>query len=300
MSDDMREVDDHSGTETTGHEWDGIKELDTPLPKWWLWTFYVSIAWALIYAVVMPAWPYFGPDGWDYTKGLLGYSQRDVVAADIADVEAGRADIRGRIAKADYATILGNAELLQFAVGSGGAAFGDNCAGCHGQGAQGFKGFPNLNDDDWLWGGAIEDIEYTIRHGVRWDADLDTRFSMMPRFLADGLLTRDEVGDVTQYVLSLSGTPRDAEAASRGRKIFQEQCAACHGEQGQGDVFQGAPNLSDAIWLYGGDEETIFETVSNARYGVMPAWGGRLNDETIKELAVYVYSLGGGELAGQP
>lgn len=289
-----KEIDPITDTETTGHEWDGIKELNTPLPRWWLYTFYVTIVWALIYTIVMPAWPYLSGEGWTYTKGLLGYSQRNVVAEEISETVAARQDMRSAILAADYETILRNGDLLQFAAASGKAAFGDNCAPCHGQGAQGFTGFPNLNDDEWLWGGTIEDIEYTIRNGIRWEENFDTRLSAMPRFLADGILSRNEVTDVVQYVLSFSGRERNADAAERGAQIFAEQCALCHGDNAMGDQNQGAPNLRNAIWLYGGSEDVLFETVAYARNGVMPAWGERLDEATIKELAIYVYSLGGG------
>ncbi|MFZ5610546.1 MAG: cytochrome-c oxidase, cbb3-type subunit III [Pseudomonadota bacterium] len=283
-----------TGKPTTGHEWDGIKELDTPLPKWWVYTFYATIVWAFLYTVVMPAWPYLTAEGWTYSKGLLGYAQRHVVRAELGQAEETRAAMRAQILSIDTSAILADPQLLAFATASGAAAFGDNCAGCHGQGAQGFPGFPNLQDDEWLWGGDIEAIETTIRHGVRWEGDADTRLSMMPRFLADGLLRKDQIADVVQHVLALSGAAHDAGAAARGAVLFAEQCAACHGEGGEGNTDLGAPPLNNAIWLYGGDKATLARSVSYARAGVMPAWGGRLDEATIKELAVYVASLGGG------
>ncbi|MEM8800485.1 MAG: cytochrome-c oxidase, cbb3-type subunit III, partial [Pseudomonadota bacterium] len=162
-------------------------------------------------------------------------------------------------------------------------------------GAQGYTAFPNLRDDDWLWGGSVEDIHYTLKHGIRWEADPDTRFSAMPAFLTDEILSKDEISNVAHYVLSLSGAEHDAAAAAAGETPFVEQCSACHGENGKGMRELGAPNLTDAIWLYGGSHETIVKTVAYARNGVMPAWSERLDDVTVKQLAIYVALLGGGE-----
>lgn len=283
------------GMETTGHVWDGIEELNTPLPRWWLWTLYACIIWAFGYMIVMPAVPFPTSDGWDYTKGLAGYSQRDVVRGEVAKSEASRAIFESRIASADLAEIRGDDDLLAVSLAGGAAAFGDNCAPCHGSGAQGFTGFPNLNDDDWLWGGSLDDIYQTIAHGVRWEEDDDTRLSEMPKFGVDEILDATEISDVVQFVLSLSVSEHNAEQAVRGVVVFEDQCSACHGESGQGDRSLGAPDLTDALWLYGGDEAAITQTVTEARYGVMPAWQGRLGDATVKELALYIHALGGGE-----
>ena len=169
-----------------------------------------------------------------------------------------------------------------------------NCVQCHGSGAAGSPGYPNLNDDDWLWGGTLEAIETTIRYGVRSSHD-ETRVSDMPAFGRDELLTEEEINDAAEYVLSLSGGEFDAAAAERGATIFADNCVACHGEQGEGMQEMGGPNLSDAIWLYGGDKDTVLHTIRNARRGVMPTWQGRLDDTTIKQLTLYVHALGGGE-----
>jgi len=177
----------------------------------------------------------------------------------------------------------------------GESAFGDNCATCHGAGGRGAIGYPALADDVWLWDGSLDGIEYTIRHGIRHDADDATRFSAMPAFGRDGLLTGSQVDDLAQYVLSLTDRSDDAEAVSRAAPIFQQQCATCHGVDGTGDRAQGAPNLTDAEWLYGGREENIRATIYNARNSHMPAWDDRLDDATIKAIAVYVHSLSGGE-----
>jgi cytochrome c oxidase cbb3-type subunit III len=277
--------------DTTGHEWDGITELNKPLPKWWLWTFYACIVWAIGYWLLMPAWPLVA----SYTKGLLGYSQRGTVAAELDEAKAAKAEFRQRIAASDLAAVNADPELLRFALAGGEAAFGDNCAPCHGRGAQGAFGYPNLRDDSWLWGdGSLAAIHKTILHGIR-AADPDTQTNQMPAFGRTGLLTEPQIGDVAEYVLSLSGNATDQAAAGRGTKIFTENCVACHGPEGKGNPALGAPDLADELWLYAGDKATVANTVRNGRGGVMPAWAGRLDPETVKELAIYVHSLGGGQ-----
>lgn len=278
--------------ETTGHEWDGIHELNKPLPKWWLWTFYATIVWAIGYWLLMPAWPLVS----GYTKGFLGYSQRESVAEQLQAAKAAQAGFRKQIAASDLAAISDNPELLRFALAGGEAAFGDNCAPCHGRGAQGAFGYPNLRDDSWLWGGTLAAIHQTITHGIRAN-DPDTRSpgAQMPAFGKSGVLTEPQIADVAEDVLSLSGRADDKEAAARGAKIFASTCSPCHGPQGKGNQAIGAPDLTDELWLYAGDKATIMSTIRGGRGGVMPAWGGRLDPETIKELAIYVHSLGGGQ-----
>jgi len=284
--------DDAREPETTGHEWDGIHELNKPLPKWWLWTFYATIVWAIGYWLLMPAWPLVS----GYTKGLLGYSQRESVAEQLQAAKAAQAGLRQQIAASDLTAITANPELLRFALAGGEAAFGDNCAPCHGRGAQGAFGYPNLRDDSWLWGGTLAAIHQTITHGVRAN-DPDTRSpgAQMPAFGKSGVLTEPQIADVAEDVLSLSGRADDKEAAARGAKIFASTCSPCHGPQGKGNQAIGAPDLTDELWLYAGDKATIMNTIRGGRGGVMPAWGGRLDPETIKELAIYVHSLGGGQ-----
>jgi len=285
-----KEVDHVSGTETTGHEWDGIKELNTPLPRWWLWTFYASCLWALAYWVVMPAWPMVS----SYTKGVLGYSSRAKLAESMEAARAAQAQYLDRIQAASLEEINGNRELQEFAEAGGASAFAVNCSQCHGLGGAGSKGFPNLIDDDWIWGGSLEAINQTIHYGVRSD-NPDTRFNQMPAFGDDEVLDRAQIDDVAEYVLSLSSSSTDAAAAERGKAIFAEQCTACHGEDGKGNQELGAPNLSDAIWLYGGDKADVVATITHSRAGMMPAWTGRLDETTIKQLAVYVYTRSGGQ-----
>ena len=284
-----KEIDSATGIATTGHVWDDdIKELNKPLPRWWLYTFYVCILWAIGYQIAYPAWPMF--DG--YTKGMLGYSARDSVRRDVEDAQKAQSQFRSELEKTAFADVRSKPDVLRFATASGAAAFAANCAPCHGRGAQGSAGYPNLNDDDWLWGGKIEDIHKTISFGIRSEHK-DTRASQMPRFGADKLLEPAQIGDAADYVLSLSGLSKNNEAATRGAAIFAEQCAACHGEKAAGNQEMGAPNLSDAIWLYGSRREDVVQSISTGRGGKMPGWTGRLDDVTIKALAVYVQSLGG-------
>ena len=282
----------HSSTkvETTGHEWDGITELNKPLPKWWLWTFYATIVWSIGYWLLMPAWPLVST----YSKGLLGYSQRERVAEQVAEAKAAKSDYRDKIAAMDLTAINNDPELLSFALAGGEAAFGDNCAPCHGRGAQGAFGYPNLRDDSWLWGdGALAAIHKTILHGIR-SGDPDTQTNQMPAFGRTGVLNEAQIADVAEFTLSLSGKADDKAANERGAKIFATTCTPCHGADGKGNPKLGAPNLTDELWLYAGDKQTIMADIRNGRGGVMPAWITRLDPETIKELAIYVHSLGGG------
>ena len=285
-----KHTDEVTGTETTGHEWDGIQELNKPLPKWWLWTFYATVVWAIGYWILMPAWPLVA----SYTKGWLGYSQRERVIAQLDRSKADQAVFRDKIAASDLDAISKDPELLRFALAGGEAAFGDNCAPCHGRGAQGAAGYPNLRDDSWLWGGGLDAIQKTILHGIRSD-DPNTHSGPMPAFGRSGLLTAAQVNDVADYVLSLSGHNGDSAAIGRGTKIFGDNCALCHGTKGEGNQQLGAPDLSDELWLYGGDKKIVMETIQNGRGGMMPAWQQRLDPETIKQLTVYVHALGGGQ-----
>ncbi|NIA69177.1 cytochrome-c oxidase, cbb3-type subunit III [Pelagibius litoralis] len=289
---DNKEVDHVSGVETTGHEWDGIRELNNPLPRWWLWTFYACCIWAVAYWVVMPAWPLIS----SHTTGMIGYSSRAQLAKTVEQAREAQSAYLTRIDAASLEEIAGDQELLDFALAGGGSAFAVNCSQCHGRGAAGYVGYPNLNDDDWIWGGDLAAIDQTIHFGIRSDHD-ETRLNEMPAYGRDEILTREEIDDVAEYVLSLSasGSAAAAAAAARGQEIFAEQCSACHMEDGKGDYELGAPNLTDAIWLYGGEKTAVVESITNSRAGMMPAWTGRLDETTIKQLAIYVHSLGGGE-----
>ncbi len=278
-------------TATTGHEWDGIQEYDNPLPRWWQWVFYGCVVWAIGYWVAMPAWPTLS----GYTRGLLGYSSRQVLRDDLSAAQLAQGELRMKFDAASLEQVRTDPELLEFAIAGGRSAFSVNCTQCHGSGAAGNVGYPNLNDDEWLWGGTLEQIAFTIRHGARNEADDDAHASQMPAFLKDGILSRQQVSDVAEYVLQLARKDFDSTAAERGAQIFKDNCAACHGATGAGSTEVGAPALNNDIWLYGGDRQTIITTISFARRGVMPAWGKILDERTIKELAVYVHSLGGGK-----
>ena len=287
--------DDVTGAWTTGNEWDGVEELNTPMPRWWLSVFYATIIWSIGYWVLYPAWPTGGEDTTaDYTRGILSESLRQSALDDVAAAKAARKPIENRLLNTELAVARQDEELMRFALANGKSAFGDNCAACHGSGAAGAVGFPNLNDDEWIWGGTLEQIYETLRVGIRAEHD-ETLSNEMPAFLRDGILERDGVRDVTDYVLSLSGTEADPAAIARGAEIFAEQCTACHGENAQGDQELGAPNLRDAIWLYGGDRDSVIATVSNSRRGVMPSWETRLDPATLKSLTLFVHARGGGQ-----
>jgi cytochrome c oxidase cbb3-type subunit III len=285
-------VDAHSGTVTTGHEWDGIRELNTPLPRWWLYTFYACIVWAIGYWVVYPAWPLLS----GYTHGVAGWQSRNAVVEDIAALKALRAPMNDKIAKASLTDIEKTPELLSFARAQGGASFAINCAPCHGAGGQGAYGYPNLNADRWIWGGTLEEIKTTITHGARWADDPDTHLSAMPAFGRDGLLDAKQISNVADYVRTLSGGKPDAGAdLAAGKKVFADNCSACHGPEGKGNKDVGAPNLTTSVWLYGPTKADIVKRVTVGGGGVMPAWGVKLDEGTIKSLTVFVHSLGGGQ-----
>jgi cytochrome c oxidase cbb3-type subunit 3 len=289
------EVDDFSGTETTGHSWDGIKELNTPLPRWWLWTFYATLIWGLAYTLAYPAWPLIS----SATKGVLGYSTRGAVEQSISDARAAQSDKISRIAELPLDEIKADEDLLRYAVAGGKSAFLVNCSQCHGSGAAGGTIYPNLNDDDWIWGGTLEAIETTLKHGIRYLLDDETRVSEMPAFGADEILSREEINKTAEHVLALAGLDHDAALAAEGAPLYEENCASCHGETGQGNQELGSPALNDAIWLYGGDRETVISQIGKPKQGVMPGWQSRLDPTTIKQLALYVHGLGGGESSAQ-
>ncbi|ATI41592.1 cytochrome-c oxidase, cbb3-type subunit III [Pacificitalea manganoxidans] len=287
---DTRKIDPATNTETTGHSWDGIEELNTPLPRWWLWTFYATIVWGVIYTILYPAWPLV-PGA---TAGLLGYSTRAEVAAEIERVALSNADLERRLTSVDLTALQDDEPLHRFAVQAGRSVFAANCSQCHGAGAGGVvaSGYPNLLDDDWLWGGSIDDIAYTVRHGIRNEEDPDTRFSEMPPF---DWMDRSEQDAIAHFVRSLSDLAHDPVAADTGAGLFADNCSSCHGEAGQGDRTLGAPNLADAIWLRGSSHEAILRQLGTPRMGVMPAWQARLGEADVRAVAAYVHGLGGGE-----
>ena len=284
-----KHIDEISGVETTGHEWDGIRELNNPMPRWWVWTFYATIVWALGYTILYPAWPLVN----DATRGVLGYSSRGELATEMAAAKTAQGAILERIAAATPEEIIANPELNQFATAGGAAAFRVNCTPCHGTGAAGGQGYPNLNDDDWLWGGSVDAIYQTVAHGIRDAVDPDTRIGEMTAF-AD-VIQPDEIRQAAAYVVSLTGKPRDPSLIDPGKQVFMDNCASCHGENAEGNRDLGAPDLADAIWLKAEGEDGIIAQIRAPKHGVMPAWTARLGDVTVKQLAVYVHSLGGGE-----
>ncbi|MDA7827399.1 cytochrome-c oxidase, cbb3-type subunit III [Rhodobacteraceae bacterium] len=287
----MSKQDNKNDVPTTGHSWDGIEEFDNPMPRWWLWTFYACIVWAIGYTIAYPAWPMIK----SATPGLLGFSTRAQVETQISDAELANAVINDQLATVELTEISADPELLGYAKNKGAAVFRTWCAQCHGSGAAGVQanGYPNLLDNDWLWGGTIDDIHTTITHGIRNTADEDARFSQMPAF--GEILEPTDIHAVANYVMSLSGDAQDPSVVEAGATVFMDNCSACHAEDGTGDRFQGAPNLTDAIWLYGNGYDNIVKQISVARNGVMPNWNTRLDEAEIRAVATYVHSLGGGE-----
>ena len=284
-------VDPAAKVGTTGHEWDGIRELNTPLPRWWLWLFYATIIWSIGYWVFYPAWPLVS----SYSRGVWNWNTRSSVATQVAELQQERGPMMAKLAAASLKEIETTPQLLDFARALGKRAFADNCAPCHGAGGAGARGYPNLIDNKWLWGGSLAQIEQTITHGVRAGDDAGHQ-GAMPAFGRDNLLKPDEISAVADYVRSLAGLKADPGAGpTRGAKIFADNCAACHGPDGKGNREFGAPNLTDNIWLYAPDKKTIMDGIINGRGGVMPAWGGKLDDATLKALTVYVHTFGGGE-----
>jgi cytochrome c oxidase cbb3-type subunit 3 len=285
-----RKIDEPTGVETTGHEWDGIRELDNPLPRWWLWTWYACIAVAIVYWVLMPAWP--GLHG--YTKGILHESDRVKVVHDLADLKALRGAEGAALQNASLQEIERDPKLQAYAMAAGQALFGDNCATCHGAGGTGGKGYPNLRDDVWLWGGSLEQIQHTITYGVR-TGEPGAGETKMPAFGRDQMLKDPQIDDLTEYVVALSHRKADPAAVARATQLFTDQCAACHGPEGKGDQTKGAPNLTDNEWLYGSTRTAIRDQIVNGRGGVMPTWGKRFDPQTIKALTVYIHANAGGQ-----
>ena len=292
MADEHRDIDAVTGTATTGHDWDGIRELNTPLPRWWLWLFYATIVWAVGYWIVYPAWPLLT----SHTPGVTGWASRTAVVEDLQGLKAQRGSMLDKLTSSTEAEIAGNPQLLDFARAQGRVAFADNCAPCHGAGGGGTKGYPNLNDDDWLWGGKMADISLILRHGVRSGDDKGRQGNMPPFGGRDAILKPNEISAVADFTRSLSGLAPDQGAdLAFGKKLFADNCAACHGDAGRGNRELGAPNLTDKIWLYGSDKATIVQGIQQGRGGVMPAWQGRLSEPILKALTVYVHTFGGGE-----
>lgn len=279
--------------ETTGHSWDGIEEYNNPLPRWWVWVLYACIVWGIGYTIAYPAWPLIN----GATQGLLGQDSRIDSQKEYAEWDAKNGPIKEKLIATDLNAIKDDPDLAAYAERAGAAVFRTNCAQCHGAGAAGVQslGYPNLLDDDWLWGGTMEDIHTTVTHGIRNTTDPEARYSEMPKWGVDELLDATQIDDVVEYVLKISGQEHDAAKAEAGMTVFVENCASCHTEAGTGDRTQGAPNLTDAVWLYGGSREAVHQSVFYARFGVMPNWNARLSEDDIRAVSYYVHSRGGGE-----
>ena len=289
----MSKKPEKTEVETTGHSWDGIEEYNNPLPRWWLWIFYATIVWGIGYTIAYPAWPMIN----SATQGMFGTGPagdtRLALHADILLYEEANRDVREQLVAADLTEVSADERLNGFATRAGGAIYRTWCAQCHGAGAAGAKGYPNLLDDDWLWGGSIEEVHYTITHGIRNEDSPDAHYSEMPAF--GEWMEETEIDAVVNYVLSLSDQPHDAALVDAGQTVYMDNCSSCHADDATGDIYQGAPNLADAIWLYGGRPEDIKETVTYARFGVMPNWNTRLSEAEIRAVALYVHGLGGGQ-----
>ncbi|MBD9512006.1 cytochrome-c oxidase, cbb3-type subunit III [Ensifer sp. ENS10] len=288
---EVSERDPVSGRETTGHEWNGIKELDTPVPRGVLIFLIVTHIWAIAWWFFVPAWPL----GTTYTKGLFGIDQKTTVEAQVVEAERGRSGWMSRIATEPYDTILSDEALMQTVRHTGRQLFGDNCAACHGRDGKGRANYPDLTDDDWLWGGGPQLIEQTMRVGIN-TRHPESRIGQMPAFGRDQLLDREQVRSVAAYVYSLThsdySTPENVDRLEAGREVFVTTCAACHGEDAKGKSDVGAPNLTDSSWIYGGDLDTIIASVHGGRQGHMPTWDERLTTAEIRTLALYVHDLG--------
>ena len=289
--DPAKKLKDEVGT--TGHSWDGIEEYDNPMPRWWVWIFIITIVWSFGYWIAYPAWPGIN----SATSGLLGYSSRANVAAEISEFEARNESFFAQLLEVELDEIRADDDLNRFAINAGGSVFRAQCSQCHGTGGAGVQasGFPNLLDDDWLWGGTMEDIHETIRYGIRNEDYPDARWSEMPAFGRDGLLDDEEIDQVVNFVLSLSGSDHDSTLAAAGAENYEINCASCHGDGGEGDYFIGAPALNNQIWLYGGTPEAIRHSIYYSRFGVMPGFATRLRDAEIRAVAAYVHQLGGGQ-----
>ena len=287
MSKKKINLDKDKVVKDTGHEWDGIKELDNPDPFSLRVVFYMALFFALGYWMLYPSWP--TPNN----QGILEQGQYDELSESLEEVQKLRAQYKGDFIEASYQDILKDPNLYKFAIAGGKAAFQNNCAVCHASGGSGNIGYPNLTDPDWLWGGKFEDIHQTLQYGIRSEHE-DSRDSQMAAFGRDGILTKKEVEQITDHVISFYN-PEHYKASTKTKALYKQHCASCHGLKGEGLRDFGAPPLNDAIWLYGGDRDAIYDVIYNGRQGVMPYWQGKLDDMTIKQLTIYVHSLGGGE-----
>lgn len=286
----VEERDPHTGYLTTGHEWNGITELNTPVPRAVYFFLIATILFSVGYWILMPAWPL----GVSFTKGLLGIDQREIVTQSLREATLERSAWTKRIEAESFDHIRADAGLMKVVRETGRTLFGDNCAACHGTNAKGSKGFPNLTTSAWLWGGSPEKIAETIRVGVN-SGHANARSSQMLAFGRDQVLKRNDIDNVVAYVRSLSAAVAvggmQAKAVEAGRAVFAANCASCHGDEGKGNPELGAPDLTDNVWLYGGDEGSIHATVWGGRQGLMPSWESRLSALDRKILTLYLVDL---------
>jgi cytochrome c oxidase cbb3-type subunit 3 len=292
VEDKKKEIDKHTGVETTGHEWDGLKELNNPAPRWWLWVFIITVVWAIGYWVIFPAWPTFK----DHTEGTAGWTEYKKLEKDQVAINAKKRRFLDQIEKMTVEQIRTTPEVFEFSIAAGESLFKDNCATCHQVGGVGAKGYPNLNDDEWVWGGSLDEIQKTIAYGIR-SKEENTHNSIMPSFGKDGILTKDDISKVANYVMSLQDkhNNKNEQYLADGEKVFSDNCASCHGDKAQGNKDFGAPNLANAIALRTKTQEEVFSQIWNTKMGMMPNWNERLTEDQIKLLTIYVHSLGGGE-----
>ena len=280
------EVDPVTGHETTGHVWNGIRELNTPFPRIVIWALVLAFLYSVVAWVLLPAWP----TGRSFTRGTLGLRQEQVAMQGVERLEKVRGPWLARFGQTDNLdAAAADTGLMATAMPAARRLFADNCAACHGTHGTGGPGFPDLTDGDWLWGGSLAEIAETIRVGIN-SAHPDTRASRMMAFGRDGVLPRDVVRALADYVVALRAGTADTQGAAA--EAFAENCAACHGENGQGGLGTGAPALTGERWIYGGDRQTILATIWGGRHGVMPAWADRLSEAEINLLAVFVHRLG--------
>jgi len=269
----------------TGHEWDGITEYDNPDPFWLRLLFYITLFFALGYWLLYPSFPAQREDG------ILSWSEYGQLNQSLEEIKKIREPYLLEFNKASFDQIIKDPLLLKFANAGGKSAYAINCAVCHGTGGNGNKGYPNLTAGAWLWGGKLDQLYQTIKYGIR-SGHLETRDSQMAAFGKDGMLTKEQVTVLANFV---HGLFKGENASEEANKLYQTNCASCHGDKGQGNYEFGAPALNDAVWLYGGDIATIYDVIYNGRQGVMPYWEHKLDDATIRQLAIYVHQLGGGQ-----
>ena len=276
------ERDAVTGLDTTGHEWDGIKELDRPVPRPVVWIYLIAIVGTLVWWVLYPSIPFVS----DYYRGIMGTTSRETVLDRLDAAEVTRVAFEQELIDRDLNDLVADAGVRERHEAAAAVLFNDNCAACHGTDLQGQPNFPNLVDDAWLYSDDLDDIVLTLRYGIN-DAHEESRYNEMLAYGRERLLDDAQMSDVTEFVLSLSGADHDSDAASRGAEVYASECTTCHGDGGAG-LGDGAPNLTDDYWIYGGTREAILDVLYDGRLGHMPAWEDRLSEAEIRKLALYL------------